>query len=86
METITLVTGKELFLNNLKFYMDEKGLSQGDIAKLVGFTRQQVTNLFNRESEGISTSTTDKIGLSLGLKETDLIDQDFILKYKKKTK
>ena len=85
MEINTLVTNKELFLKNLKWYMDLKGYSHSDLARIVGFSRQQVGNLFNGDG-GINSSTQDKIALALGLKEVSLSQIDFIENYKKKTK
>lgn len=84
MDLINTVTNKELFLMNLKLYMDQKGYSQKDLAKIVGFSQQQVSNLFNEYSEGVNTSTIDRISIALGFNETDLTRTNFktILKNK----
>lgn len=86
MELFTTVTGRQLFLRNLKLVMDARGLSHSDVARLAGFSRQQVGNLFNGDEVGINTNTTDKMAVALGFKEGDLIDQDFDKKFKKNNK
>lgn len=86
MEIQTTVTNKELFLMNLKFIMDQKAYSQKDLAKVVGFSQQQVSNLFNEYAEGVNTSTVDKISLALGFDETDLLSTNFKTIFKNKNK
>ena len=75
MELFTL-GAKETFLINLKAVMDDRNLSQTDLANLVGFSRQQVSNIFNSD-QNLSLNTTDKIAQALKLKETDLFNPDF---------
>jgi predicted transcriptional regulator len=75
------VTTKERFLSNLKFIMDERGLSHSDIGRLVDFSRQQVGNIFNGSSEGMNTLTMDKISKALGFNQDELGSVQFIENY-----
>jgi transcriptional regulator with XRE-family HTH domain len=83
MEQNDTLTTKETFLNNLKFLMDERGLSHSDIGKLVGFSRQQVGNIFNGENKGLNTLTMDKVSKALGFEENGLASPEFITNFVK---
>lgn len=63
--------------------MTSRELSYKDLGDLVGFTKQRVYDIFNNDTEGLNTSTVDKISLALGFKENALYDDNFKNKYKK---
>ena len=72
MENITL-RAKEAFLLNLKLIMDERSLSYKDLGDICGFSKQQVSNIFNGDNN-LSLNTTEKIAAALKITETDLFD------------
>lgn len=86
MELFTDLKTKQLVLDNIRFIMDHRGLSYKDLGDLAGFSKQRVYDIFNAPTEGMNTSTIDKISLSLGFKETSLYQEDFIQKIKNKLK
>lgn len=85
MEIFTDLGAKDIFLKNLRFYMDYKELSYKDLADLCGFSKQRTSDVFNKPNS-LNLKTTDHIALSLGLKENALFDDNFQDRYKKKTK
>lgn len=75
MECFTL-KAKEAFLFNLKTIMMVKGISQSDLADAIGVSKQQVSKLFNSDSN-LSLNTTEKIARALKVSETDMFNPDF---------
>lgn len=53
-------------LDRIKFLMQERGWSQGQLAKMAGLPRSTVTNMFRRETEPSLTSLI-AIGKAFGL-------------------
>jgi len=81
MEIFTEVNGKERFLENLKLVMEKKGLSYKDVADACGFSKQRMSDIFNKPNT-LNLATTDHISKSLGYKETDLNQDDFKKRFK----
>lgn len=76
MEKITDLSAKIRFLENLKLVMEKKRLSYKDLGEVCGFSKQRVSDLFNKPNN-LTLNTTDHIAVSLEYKESDLFQDDF---------
>ena len=86
MEIITNVKAKTTFDSNLKHLMEvNDGLSYADLASKIGSTKQQVSNIFNRDP-WVSHDTVEAVAKAFKIEETDLFDPKFPERYKKKNK
>ena len=67
-----MATLRELVAKNLDYYLEKKGLSQTELAKLLKVSFQTVNSYMNGRS-GISSDMLAKMANVLGIEESDLI-------------
>lgn len=71
------------FKKNLEFLTTHTTITQVELSRLLGITRQAVNNLINKDND-IRLSTAIKIAEIYNLKASDLIFVDLEEKYKNK--
>ena len=71
------------FKKNLEFLTTHTTITQAELSRLLGITRQAVNNLINKDND-IRLSTAIKIAEIYNLKASDLIFVDLEEKYKNK--
>ncbi len=73
MKKLQLVKLKEAFLFNIDKIMKSKNLSQSDLARMMGISRQHISKLLKEDTD-MQFSTVSKLAEALEIEETDLVD------------
>lgn len=74
---------RDLFIFNLKHAMYVLDINNSELAERYGASRQHISSILSESEKGANLDTVEKMAKVLGLRPSDLLDENFQERFKK---